>query len=174
MASFNRVILVGNLTRDVEVKAIPSGTPVADVTVAVNDRRKNSEGAWVDEATFVDVTLWGRNAEVASEYLGKGSPVLIEGRLKLDRWETDGQKRSKLRVICEKMQMLGSRSGGGGGSSAGASPARAAGAVQESYGGGESYNTGSNQYGGGERSNAGMPEAGPSGSGSYGDSNIPF
>jgi single-strand DNA-binding protein len=174
MASFNRVILVGNLTRDVELRYIPSGTPVADVTVAVNDRRKTSEGEWVDEPTFVDVTLWGRNAEVASEYLGKGAPVLIEGRLKLDRWETEGQKRSKLRVICEKMQMLGSRTGGGGGSSAGAAPGRPAGAVQESYGGGESYDTGSSQYGGGEQSSAGMPEAGPSGSGSYGDSNIPF
>ncbi|MEM1296015.1 MAG: single-stranded DNA-binding protein [Verrucomicrobiota bacterium] len=114
MASFNRVILVGNLTRDIELRYIPSGQAVSDVTVAVNDRRKTASGDWVEEATFVDVTLWGRNAEVASEYLGKGAPVLIEGRLKLDRWETDGQKRSKLRVICEKMQMLGSRAGGDG------------------------------------------------------------
>ncbi|MEM6471291.1 MAG: single-stranded DNA-binding protein [Planctomycetota bacterium] len=114
MASFNRVILVGNLTRDIELRYIPSGQAVSDVTVAVNDRRKTASGDWVEEPTFVDVTLWGRNAEVASEYLSKGSPVLIEGRLKLDRWETDGQKRSKLRVICEKMQMLGSRAGGEG------------------------------------------------------------
>lgn len=113
MASYNRVILVGNLTRDIELRYIPSGQAVSDVTVAVNDRRKTASGDWVDEPTFVDVTLWGRNAEVASEFLSKGSPVLIEGRLKLDRWETDGQKRSKLRVICEKMQMLGARSGGG-------------------------------------------------------------
>ena len=113
MASYNRVILVGNLTRDIELRYIPSGQAVSDVTVAVNDRRKTASGEWVDEPTFVDVTLWGRNAEVASEFLSKGSPVLIEGRLKLDRWETDGQKRSKLRVICEKMQMLGGRSGGG-------------------------------------------------------------
>ena len=109
MASYNRVVLVGNLTRDIELRYIPSGQAVSDVTVAVNDRRKTAEGEWVDDPTFVDVTLWGRNAEVASEYLSKGSPVLIEGRLKLDRWETDGQKRSKLRVICEKMQMLGGR-----------------------------------------------------------------
>ncbi|MEO1614699.1 MAG: single-stranded DNA-binding protein [Planctomycetota bacterium] len=114
MASYNRVILVGNLTRDIELRYIPSGQAVSDITVAVNDRRKTASGDWVEEATFVDVTLWGRNAEVASEYLGKGAPVLIEGRLKLDRWETDGQKRSKLRVICEKMQMLGSKAGGGG------------------------------------------------------------
>jgi single-strand DNA-binding protein len=115
MASFNRVILVGNLTRDIELKYTPGGTAVTDVGVAVNDRRKNASGEWVDETTFVDVTLWGRTAEVASEYLGKGSPILVEGRLKLDTWETDGQKRSKLRVVCERMQMLGGPSGGGGG-----------------------------------------------------------
>lgn len=122
MASYNRVILVGNLTRDIELRYIPSGQAVSDVTVAVNDRRKTASGDWVEEATFVDVTLWGRNAEVASEYLSKGAPVLIEGRLKLDRWETDGQKRSKLRVICEKMQMLSARPGGG--SDTGSAPPR--------------------------------------------------
>jgi single-strand DNA-binding protein len=114
MASFNRVILVGNLTRDVELKYIASGTAVTEIGLAVNDRRKNQAGDWVEETTFVDVTLWGRTAEVASEYLNKGSSVLIEGRLKLDTWETDGQKRSKLRVVGERMQMLGGRGGGGG------------------------------------------------------------
>ena len=113
MASFNRVILVGNLTRDPELRHIPSGTAVSEIGLAVNDRvKRNNE--WVDETTFVDVTLWARTAEVASEYLSKGSPVLIEGRLKLDRWEKDGQKFSKLKVIGERMQMLGSRSSGGG------------------------------------------------------------
>jgi single-strand DNA-binding protein len=120
MASYNRVVLVGNLTRDPELRYTPSGTAVSDIGVAVNDRYKNASGEWVDEATFVDVTLWARTAEVASEYLSKGSPVLIEGRLKLDTWETnDGQKRSKLRVICERMQMLGGRGEGGGGGSGG-------------------------------------------------------
>lgn len=120
MASYNRVILVGNLTRDPELRYTPSGTAVSDIGLAVNDRVKNASGEWVDEATFVDVTLWARTAEVASEYLSKGSPVLIEGRLKLDTWETnDGQKRSKLRVICERMQMLGGRGEGGGGSGGG-------------------------------------------------------
>ena len=109
MASYNRVILVGNLTRDVELKYLPSGTPVADIGLAVNDRRKNQAGEWVDEPCFVDVTLWSRTAEVASEYLSKGSPVLIEGRLKFETWETDGQKRSKLKVIGERMQMLSGR-----------------------------------------------------------------
>lgn len=114
MASFNRVILVGNLTRDPELRYIPSGSAVSEIGLAVNDRVKKGD-QWVDETTFVDVTLWGRTAEVANEYLSKGSPILIEGRLKLDSWEKDGQKRSKLRVIAEKMQMLGGRDGGGGG-----------------------------------------------------------
>jgi single-strand DNA-binding protein len=113
MASFNRVILVGNVTRDVELKYTQSGLAVTDLGLAVNDRRKNQAGDWVEETTFLDVTLWGRQAEVAGEYLSKGSPVLIEGRLKLDTWEQEGQKRSKLRVVGERMQMLGSRGGGG-------------------------------------------------------------
>ena len=115
MASFNRVILVGNITRDIELKYTQGGTAVTEIGLAVNDRRKTASGEWVEETTFVDVTLWGRTAEVASEYLSKGSPILIEGRLKLDTWETDGQKRSKLRVVGERMQMLGGRGGGGGG-----------------------------------------------------------
>src|SRR5690606_14129172 len=106
MASYNRVILVGNLTLDPELRYIPSGTAVTEVGLAVNDRRKSASGEWIEETTFVDVTLWARTAEVASEYLSKGSPVLIEGRLKYDSWEKDGQKHSKLRVVGEKMQML--------------------------------------------------------------------
>jgi single-strand DNA-binding protein len=108
MASYNRVILVGNLTRDPEIKYIPSGTPVCEVGLALNERYKNTSGEWVEDVTFVEVTLWARTAEVASEYLSKGSPVLIEGRLKLDTWENkEGQKQSKLRVVCQRMQMLG-------------------------------------------------------------------
>src|SRR5881394_3896035 len=110
MASFNRVILLGNLTRDVEVRYLQSGTAVADIGMAVNDRRKGQNGEWIEETTFVDVTLWGRTAEVAGEYLSKGRPVFIEGRLQLDTWDDkqSGQKRSKLKVIGETMQMLGS------------------------------------------------------------------
>jgi single-strand DNA-binding protein len=112
MASFNRVILLGNLTRDPEIRYTPNGTPVMDIGLAVNDRRRNQNGEWVDEPVFIDVTLWGRTAEIASEYLSKGSPVLIEGRLRLDTWETsDGQRRSKLRVVAERMQMLGRAAG---------------------------------------------------------------
>lgn len=125
MASHNRVILLGNLTRDPELRYLQSGMAVTDIGVAVNDRRKNQAGEWVDEVTFVDVTVWGRTAEVMSEYLGKGSPVFIEGRLKLDSWESqDGQKRSKLKVICEKMQMVGGKGEGGGGGGGGPRPAR--------------------------------------------------
>lgn len=126
MASFNRVILVGNLTRDPELRYIPSGSAVSEIGLAVNDRVKKGD-QWVDETTFVDVTLWARTAEVANEYLSKGSSVLIEGRLKLDTWEKDGQKRSKLRVIAEKMQMLGGREGGGGGAGGGAARGAAGG-----------------------------------------------
>lgn len=121
MASFNRVILVGNLTRDVEIKYLQSGTAVTEIGLAINDRRKNAQtGEWVDDPVFVDVTLWGRTAEIASEYLSKGSNVLIEGRLKYDQWEKDGQKRSKLRVVGEVLQMLGAK---GGGSQKSAQPA---------------------------------------------------
>jgi single-strand DNA-binding protein len=116
MAGYNRVILLGNLTRDPELRYIASGTAVTDLGLAVNEKRKNANGELVDEVTFVDVTLWARNAEVASEYLSKGSPLLIEGRLKLDTWEgQDGQKRSKLRVVGDRMQLLGGRGQGEGG-----------------------------------------------------------
>src|SRR4051794_40300845 len=115
MASFNRVILLGNLTRDIEVRYLQSGMAVTEIGLAVNDRRKNQTGEWVEETTFVDITLWGRTAEVAGEYLTKGSPVLIEGRLKLDQWEKDGQKHSKLKVTGDLLQMLTKSGGGWGG-----------------------------------------------------------
>ena len=124
MASYNRVILVGNLTRDPELRYIPSGTAVTEIGMAISDRRKDQSGNWIEETTFIDVTLWARTAEVVCEYLSKGSSVLIEGRLKFETWEKDGQKRSKLKVIGERMQMLGGRGGGGeGGGSGGGSSA---------------------------------------------------
>src|SRR5580704_6849333 len=127
MASFNRVVLVGNLTRDPELRYIPSGTAVTEIGLAINDRRKGANGEWIEETTFVDVTLWARTAEVASEYLTKGSSVLVEGRLKLDTWEKDGKKNSKLRVVGEKMQMLGGKGGGGSGGGRGGSARGASG-----------------------------------------------
>ncbi len=104
--------------RDPELRYIPSGTAVSDIGLAVNDRVKRGD-QWVEEPVFVDVTLWGRTAEIANEYLSKGSSVLIEGRLKLDRWEKDGQKHSKLKVIGERLQMLGAREAGRGGGGSG-------------------------------------------------------
>ncbi|QDU57766.1 single-stranded DNA-binding protein [Aeoliella mucimassa] len=138
MASFNRVILVGNLTRDPELRYIPSGTAVAEIGMAVNERVKRND-QWVDEVNFFDVTLWGRTAEVVNQYLSKGSSVLIEGRLKYDTWEKDGQKRSKVKIIGEKMQMLsgggagGGGGGGGGGRSSGNAPHRQQPASHDSY-----------------------------------------
>lgn len=132
MASYNRVVLVGNVTRDIELKYLASGTAVTEVGMAVNDKRKDKSGEWVEETTFVDVTLWGRTAEVANEYLSKGASVLIEGRLKLDTWEKDGKKQTKLRVVGERMQMLGSKGGGGGGS-------QQRGAAAPQQGGGDSF-----------------------------------
>ncbi|MCC6507912.1 MAG: single-stranded DNA-binding protein [Pirellulaceae bacterium] len=114
MASYNRVILMGNITRDIQLRWTPGGTPVTEVGLAVSDRRKGQNGEWIDETTFVDVTFWGRTAEVAAEYLSKGSPVFVEGRLKLDTWEKEGQKHSKIRVVCDRMQLIGSRGGAGG------------------------------------------------------------
>ncbi len=142
MASYNRVVLVGNLTRDIELRYIPSGMAVCDIGLAINDKIKK-DGQWVEETTFVDVTLWGRTAEIANEYLSKGSNVLIEGRLKLDTWETDGQKRSKLKVVGDRMQMLGGKGGGGGGSSSGGSSGSAR---RTSSGGGGSSQSRDNDY----------------------------
>jgi single-strand DNA-binding protein len=111
MVSLNKVFLAGNLTRAPELRYTPGGTAVAQFGVAVNRKFKNRDGQLQEEATFVDLEVWGRQAETASEYLGKGSPVLIEGRLKLDSWESKqtGEKRSKLRVVGERVQFLGGR-----------------------------------------------------------------
>ena len=115
MASFNKVILLGNLTRDPEVRYTPKGSAVTDLGIAVNRQYTLENGEKREEVTFVDVTFWGRTAEVAGEYLKKGRPIFIEGRLQLDTWDDkqSGQKRSKLRVVAEGMQLIGARPGGG-------------------------------------------------------------
>ena len=119
MASVNKVMLLGNLTRDPEIRYTPKGTAVTDLGMAINRIRTGDNGERIEEVTYVDVTLWGRQAELAGQYLGKGKPVFIEGRLQLDQWDDkqSGQKRSRLRVVGENMQFL--PSGGGGGSSGG-------------------------------------------------------
>lgn len=120
MASYNKVLLMGNLTRDPEIKYTPKGMAVADLGLAVNREYTTDGGEKREEVTFVDVTVWGRQAETASEYLKKGRPVFVEGRLQLDSWDDKqtGQKRSRLRVVAERIQFLGtgggSRGEGGG------------------------------------------------------------
>lgn len=108
MASLNYVVLVGNLTRDPEARQLPSGTSVADLGLAVNESYKNKAGEMVETTTFVDIVVWGKQAESCSQYLHKGSPILVEGRLQLDQWTgQDGEKRSKLRVRADRVQFLG-------------------------------------------------------------------
>jgi len=107
MASLNYVVLAGNLTRDPVVRNTPSGTAVADLGLAVSDKYKNKAGELVETTCFVDIVVWGRQAEFCQQYLHKGSPVLIEGRLQLDQWESkEGEKRSKLRVRADRVQFL--------------------------------------------------------------------
>ena len=117
MASLNKVMLIGNVTRDPELRYTPKGTAVVELGLAVNRRYTADNGEKREEVVFVDVTYWGKTAEVAAEYLRKGRPVFIEGRLQLDSWDDKqtGQKRSKLRVVGESLEFLGSREGGGEG-----------------------------------------------------------
>ena len=162
MASFNRVILMGNLTRDVELKYTSNQTAVTEVTLAVNDRKRGQDGQWQDETTFVDVTLWGRQAEVADQYLGKGSGVMIEGRLRLDQWEDKqtGQRRSRLRVTGERMQML-PRSGGGGGAPRGGDYNASNQPASGGYGGSGNQYGGDGSYGNPAQSTPPQQDNGP-------------
>jgi single-strand DNA-binding protein len=107
MASFNKVILIGNLTRDPELKYTPKGTAACQIGMAVNRKWRNEQGQDQEEVTFLDVQSWGKQAEAISKYLRKGSPLFVEGRLKLEEWEKDGKKQSKLRVVLESFQFLG-------------------------------------------------------------------
>lgn len=118
MASLNKVLLIGNLTRDPEKRYTPSGMAVSDVNLGLNRKFKAANGEWKEEACFVTVELWGKTAENVVEYKRKGDPILVEGRLKLDQWEKDGQKHSRLKVVAETVQFLNRSSGGGGGSGA--------------------------------------------------------
>ena len=120
MASVNKVMLLGNLTRDPEIRYTPKGTAVTDLGMAINRIRTGDNGERIEEVTYVDVTLWGRAAELAGQYLSKGRSVFIEGRLQLDQWDdkATGQKRSRLRVVGENMQFIGGQGQGGGGGNA--------------------------------------------------------
>lgn len=116
MASFNKVILVGNLTRDPELRYTPKGTAIAKIGLAVNRTWKNEAGETKEEVTFVDVDCFGRTAENVGQYMRKGSPILIEGRLRLDTWDDKqtNQKRSKINVVAETVQFLGTPRGAEG------------------------------------------------------------
>jgi single-strand DNA-binding protein len=122
MAYLNKVFLIGNLTRDPELRVTPKGTAICQFGIAVNRQFKDESGATRDETTFVDIEAWGKQGELVSKYLTKGSPAMVEGRLKFDQWEdkTSGQKRSKLKVVLDNVQFLSTRGGSApGGHSAG-------------------------------------------------------
>jgi single-strand DNA-binding protein len=120
MANLNKVMLIGNLTRDPELRHTPSGMAIAEFGLAVNRQRKGADGNRIEEVTFVDVTAFGKTAEVIHQYTRKGRPLFVEGHLKYDQWTSqDGQKRSKLSVVADAFQFLDSKGGGGGGGSPG-------------------------------------------------------
>lgn len=120
MAYLNKVFLIGNLTRDPELRVTPKGTSICQFGLAVNRQFKDESGATRDETTFVDIEAWGKQGELVSKYLTKGSPAMVEGRLKFDQWDdkTSGQKRSKIKVVLENIQFLSSRGGAGGSAAA--------------------------------------------------------
>ncbi len=111
MSTLNRVYLMGHVTRDPELRHTASGMAVSDLGIAVNDKYRNKQGEIVERACFADAVVWGRQAETCCEYLKKGAPVLVEGRLQLDQWQTEsGEKRSRLRVCADRVQFLNRRS----------------------------------------------------------------
>jgi single-strand DNA-binding protein len=152
MASFNKVILMGNMTRDPQLSYLPSQTAVVEFGLAVNRRYKRQDGSMGEDVCFVDCQMFGKRAEVINQYCRKGNPLFVEGRLKFDQWQSqDGSKRSKLRVFVENFEFIGGGSGGGG-----------------NRGGGNNAGQGSTNYG--------NQDAGGSGGGDYGmaDDDIPF
>jgi single-strand DNA-binding protein len=115
-ANINRVVLVGNLTRDPELRHTPGGTPVCSLRIAVNSRRRDESGQWVDKPNYFDVSVFGNQAESSAQYLSKGRPVAIDGRLDWREWDAqDGTKRQAVQIIAESVQFLGGRGDGDGG-----------------------------------------------------------
>jgi single-strand DNA-binding protein len=150
MMDLNHVSLIGRLTRDAEYKVLPSGQAVCNFSIAVNRRRKNGD-SWEDEANYFDIVLWGKQADSLNRYLVKGKQIGIDGELRQDRWQQDGQNRSKVVISAINVQLLGGGPGQGGGGGGG----------QSSYSGSGSYSGGA---GGGYQGNSG-------GGYSYGESN---
>src|SRR5579885_2289463 len=118
-ANINRVVLVGNLTRDPELRHTPGGTPVCSLRIAVNSRRRDESGNWTDKPNFFRISVFGNQAESCAQYLSKGRPVAIDGRLDWRQWEQDGVKREAVEIVAESVQFLGSRDGGGDGGAGG-------------------------------------------------------
>ena len=161
-ANFNKVILMGNLTRDPEMRVLPSNMPVASFGVAVNDRFKNKQTEqWEERPNFIDCEAFGRTAENIGKFFSKGKPIFLEGKLRFDQWEDrqSGQKRSKLKVVVDTFQFVGGRDGGPGGGSGG--------------GGGYQQNQGGGQQGGGW-DNSPAPAAGGGGHEPVNEDDIPF
>src|SRR5471030_1515363 len=122
MANLNKVLLMGNLTRDPEVKYTPKGTAVGDLAIAINDSYKAQDGTIKETVTYVDIEVWSRQAETCKQYLTKGRSVFVEGQLRLDQWESpQGEKKSRLRVRADRVHFLGGGGQGGGGGGAGRS-----------------------------------------------------
>ncbi len=168
MASFNRVILLGNLTRDPESRQAQSGTHIVKASIAVNDRVPDGNGGWREEPSFIDLVIFGRRGENFAKYLGRGRSVLVEGKLRQSRWDDKetGKKRSKLEVIVDDWQFAGGREGGQGGGNQG-------GAQGYNQGGGQDYN-----QGGGGQSAPSFPDrqdfSGNQGGGAASMDDVPF
>lgn len=150
MPDLNKVFLMGNLTRDPDVRYTPKGTAVGDLGMAINRQYRTQDGENREEVTYVDIEVWGRQAETCKQYLAKGRSVFIEGSLKLDQWEQDGQKKSKMRVRADRVQFIGGR-GDGGGSSGGGGGGGGYSRSSGSGGGGESSSSGGGGGGGGQQ-----------------------
>ncbi len=165
MPNLNRVMLMGNLTRDIELKYTAGNQALANIGLAINRKYKTAAGEEREEVTFVDCEAWGKQAEVLAKYLSKGKPLYIEGRLKLDQWEKEGQKHSKLRVVLEGFQFIDSKGGGGSGGAGGGSDT--------------SYSQDSSEGGGYQRSqparsSAPAPKPSTGGHTPVGEEDIPF
>lgn len=171
--NYNKVILMGNLTRDVELRYIGNNTAVTDLGLAVNHSYRRQDGEQVDETTFVDCTVWGRQAETCNQYLAKGRGVLVEGRLKMDSWETpEGQKRTKLKVVADNVRFLPRSANSGGGGQGGGSQG---GGGQRGGGRGEEVSDYGRSFGGGSgRPQQQQPQDEFGAEGTYHDDSVPF
>lgn len=168
MASFNKVMLIGNLTRDPEVRYTPKGSAVCDMAIAVNRRYLTESGERQEEVTYLDIVLWGKQAELAGQFLAKGRSVFIEGRLQMDTWEdkATGQKRSKIKIVAENMQFLDSKGGAGGGGGGGGA-GNYGGGDEEGYGSPPPQQQRRQGGGGGYGGGGGNSGGGGGGSGGY-------